>query len=100
MIIDSHAHLHPSQADLADWDFDGTEAALRHQQRILYAYHHPQAVTGSGETVKDAWKLLWDERQPYSWAGRQDVHFRIEQERFVWEKDQVTYSAPVRPAAG
>ena len=69
MIIDSHAHLHPSQADLEDWDFDGTEAALRHQQRILYAYHHPQAVTGSGETVKDAWKLLWDARQPYSWAG-------------------------------
>ena len=25
MIIDSHAHLHPSQADLEDWDFDGTE---------------------------------------------------------------------------
>ena len=89
----------PARPTYADWDFDGTEAALRHQQRILYAYHHPQAVTGSGETVKDAWKLLWDERQPYSWAGRQDVHFRIEQERFVWEKDQVTYSAPVRPAA-
>src|SRR4051794_23236543 len=99
MIIDSHAHLHPSQADLADWDFDGTEAALRHQQRILYAYHRPQAVTASGETVKDAWKLLWDERQPYSWAGRTEVNFRIEHERFIWEKDQVTYSAPVRPAA-
>jgi hypothetical protein len=99
MIIDSHAHLHPSQADLEDWDFDGTEAALRHQQRILYAYHRPQAVTASGETVKDAWQLLWDERQPHSWAGRREVNFRIENGRFVWEKEQVTYSAPVRPAA-
>ena len=27
------------------------------------------------------------------------MHFRIEQERFVWEKDGETYSAPVRPAA-
>ena len=52
MIIDSHAHLHPSQADFADWDFDGTEDALRHQQRILYAYHRPQAVTASG-----AWRM-------------------------------------------
>ena len=48
MIIDSHAHLHPSQADPEDWDFDGTEDALRHQQRILWVYHHPQAVTGLG----------------------------------------------------
>jgi hypothetical protein len=99
MIIDSHAHLHPSQADLEDWDFDGIESALRHQQRILYAYHRPQAVTASGETVADAWKLLWDERQPYSWAGFRDVKFRIENERFVWEKEGITYSAPVRPAA-
>jgi hypothetical protein len=99
MIIDSHAHLHPSQADHADWDFDGTEDALRHQQRVLYVYHRPQAVTDSGETVKDAWKLFWDERQPHSWAGLQDVKFRIEDERFIWEKDRVTYSAPVRPAA-
>jgi len=58
MIIDSHAHLHPSQADLEDWRFDGIAAALRHQQRILYAYHRSQAVAASGETVKDAWKLL------------------------------------------
>ncbi len=99
MIIDSHAHLHPSQADLDDWDFDGTEDALRHQQRILYIYHRPQAVTDSGETVKDAWKLLWDERQPNSWAGRTNVNFRIENERFMWDKDGVTYSVPVRPAA-
>src|SRR5688572_9281106 len=87
MIIDSHAHLHPSQADLEDWDFDGTESALRHQQRILYVYHRPQAVTASGETVKDAWKLLWDDQQPHSWAGRTQVNFRIEHEQFVWEKD-------------
>src|SRR5207244_5402736 len=51
------------------------------------------------ETVKDAWKLLCDNQQPYSWAGRADVNFRIEDGRFVWEKDNVTYSAPVRPAA-
>jgi hypothetical protein len=99
MIIDSHAHLHPSQADFEDWDFDGIDAALRHQQRILYAYHRPPAVTASGETVKDAWKLLWDAQRPYSWAGRAEVNFRIEHERFAWDKDQVTYSAPVRPAA-
>jgi len=99
MIIDSHAHLHPSQADPEDWDFDGTADALRHQQRILWVYHHPQAVTDAGETVKDAWKLLWDERQPHSWAGLRDVRFRIEQDQFVWESDRVTYSAPVRPAA-
>lgn len=91
MIIDSHAHLHPSQADLVDWDFDGVENALRHQQRhqqrILYAYHHPQGVTDTGETVADAWKLFWDERQPHSWAGFKDVKLRIEHERFVWEWD-------------
>jgi hypothetical protein len=99
MIIDSHAHLHPSQADLEDWDFDGSEAALRHQQRILYAYHRPQAVTVSGEIVKDAWQLLWDERQPHRWAGRREVNFRLENERFVWEHEHEAYSAPVRPAA-
>jgi hypothetical protein len=99
MIIDSHAHLHPSQADLEDWDFDGLEAALRQQQRILYAYHHPPGVTASGETVEDAWKAFWDERRPHSWAGFKDVKLRIENQRFVWERDGVTYSAPVRPAA-
>ena len=55
MIIDSHAHLHPSRADLADWDAESTDAALRHQQRVLYTYHRPPAVTGLGETVRDAW---------------------------------------------
>ena len=34
--IDSHAHLHPSQADLEDWDSDGRESALRQQQRVLH----------------------------------------------------------------
>jgi hypothetical protein len=99
MIIDSHAHLHPSQADLEDWDFDGTADALRQQQRILAIYHRPAGVTDSGETVKDAWKLFWDQDQPNSWAGFKDVRFRIEEEKFVWEKDGVTYRAPVRPAA-
>lgn len=99
MIIDSHAHLHPSQADPEDWDAADRAAALRDQQRVLYTYHRPSAVTGSGETVRDAWKLLWDERQPHSWAGRADVNFRIDGGRFAWDKDGVTYSALVRPAA-
>src|SRR5262245_24070251 len=98
MIIDSHAHLHPSQADLEDWDFDSREAALLHQQRVLHVYHQPPAVTAAGATVRDAWKLLWADQRPFSWAGRTDVRFRVDGDRFVWEADAVTYSAPVRPA--
>src|SRR5262245_6185716 len=100
MIIDSHGHLHPSQADLEDWDFDSPAAALRDQQRVLTMYHRPAAVTAAGETVRDAWKLLWDEQRPYSWAGRAEVNFRLESGRFAWDKDNVTYIAPVRPEAG
>jgi hypothetical protein len=98
VIIDGHGHLHPGQADLEDRDFDGTDEALRQQQRVLYAYHRPRAVTAAGETVPDAWKLLWDERRPSTWAGRTEVGFRTEGERFVWDKDAVTYSASVRLA--
>src|SRR5262245_27784112 len=98
MIIDSHAHLHPSQADLEDWDFDSREAALADLQRVLHVYHRPTAVTSTGETVRDAWKLFWTDQQPFSWAGRTDVNLRVAADRFVWQKDAVTYSAPVRPA--
>jgi predicted TIM-barrel fold metal-dependent hydrolase len=98
MIIDSHGHLHPSQADLEDWDFGSVSAALRGQQRVLHAYHRPTAVTASGETAPDAWRLLWDPARPYSWEGRTEVNFRVENGRFAWDKDGVTYLAPVRPA--
>jgi predicted TIM-barrel fold metal-dependent hydrolase len=98
MIIDCHGHLHPSQSDLESWDFESTDQALRHQQRILSTYHRPRAVTASGEPAPDAWQLLWDQQQPYSWSGRAEVSLRVEGERFVWDKDGVTYSAPVRPA--
>jgi hypothetical protein len=98
MIIDSHGHLHPSQADLAAWDFESDAEALRHQQRVLHLYHRPAAVTGAGETAPDAWRLLWDPQQPYSWAGRQDVNFRIQVGQFAWDRASVTYTAPVRPA--
>ena len=99
MIIDSHAHLHPSQADLADWDCESDEATLREHQRVLYLHHRPPAVTASGETVREAWKLLWKDQRPSSWEGRTAVNFRIVAGRFVWEKDSVIYSAPARPAA-
>ena len=98
MIIDSHGHLHPSQADLDDWDFENRDAALRGQQRVLNLYHRPPAVTAAGEPAPDAWKLLWDQQLPYSWTGRRDVNFRIDGGRFVWDREGVTYSAPVRPA--
>lgn len=99
MIIDSHGHLHPSQADLEDWDFNDRAAALRDQQRVLTIYHRPKAMTAAGEPAPDAWKLLWDQQRPYEWAGRREVNFRIEGEQFAWDADGVTYLAPVRPEA-
>jgi Amidohydrolase len=98
VIIDSHGHLHPSQADLDDWDFENRGAALSGQQRVLNVYHRPPAVTAAGEPAPDPWKLLWDQQLPYSWAGRRDVNFRIDGERFAWDSEGVAYSAPVRPA--
>jgi Amidohydrolase len=65
---------------------------------VLSTYHRPRAVTASGESAPDAWKLLWDQQRPYSWSGRTEVNLRVEGERFVWDKDAVTYSAPVRTA--
>ena len=99
MIIDSHAHLHPSDADLADWDFPNDAAALRNHQRVLHVYRQPAGLTGAGETVRDAWKLLWKDQHPLSWEGRTDVNFRLVDGKFAWDKDGVTYTTAIRPAA-
>ncbi len=34
MMIDNHAHLHPSQTDLADWDSPNDAAILRDHQAV------------------------------------------------------------------
>jgi hypothetical protein len=99
MIIDSHAHLHPSDADLADWDSPNDAAALRDHQRVQYVYRRAPALTAAGETVRDAWKTLWNDEHELSWEGRTEVNFRLADGKFAWDTDGVTYTTAIRHAA-
>ena len=96
MIIDSHAHLHPSDANTEAWDFDSVDETLAYQQRTLYKYRKPEALTSSGQSDPDAWQLLWDDQDSDSWSGRRDVNFRIQGDHFLWDNNGETYSTPIR----
>jgi hypothetical protein len=65
MIIDSHAHLSPSYDSLQDWDFDTERELWAYHQNTSYFHHKPVATTAKGEQSTEAWRLLWDEKDPH-----------------------------------
>jgi hypothetical protein len=86
VVFDSHAHLHPGQADVAARDGNRDDAVLdvrRDHQRTRCVDHRPRAVTAAGETVSDARKLPRNARHPSSREGRADVSSRVTGETFV-----------------
>jgi hypothetical protein len=96
VIIDGHAHVSPSYDSLQDWDFDTERELWAYHQNTNYFHHKPAATTAKGEQSTEAWKLLWDEKDPHRWSGRTDVHFRISGGQFVWDTDGERYAAPMK----
>jgi hypothetical protein len=96
VIIDGHAHVSPAYDRREDWDFDTDQELWAYYQSTNYFHHKPVATTAGGEQAPDAWRLLWDEQQRNSWAGRQDVQFRTEGSQFVWEHGGERYTAPMK----
>jgi len=95
MIIDNHAHV--GIREKTDWD--SYEDHMRYSQRELYWSRGEIRRVEDNSIVEDGWKTLWDENLWGSWEGRYDVNFRIEGERYVWEKDDVKCYRPLIPNA-
>jgi len=100
VIIDNHAHILPAHDSLADWDFTNREEQSRHAQRLLYVMRSRAVRCMSDDAVApDAWRGLWAENRAGQWEGCQEVGFRYEDGKYIWEENGISYYVPAWEAA-